>query len=170
MAHENGKSVKATVLQFIKFNLVGVVNSLIDFGIYWLLNRFLGWTYVAQVISYSCGMANSYLMNSSWTFKESRTRSFREIAGFVLVNLVSLLVSLGGIWLFSTVFGLTNVWAEAVMPRWLYGVINGDMLCKIFATMLSVIVNYLGNRLFVFKKKPRPAAKGEGENSHAGQS
>lgn len=163
MAHENKKSVKAAILQFIKFNIVGVINSLIDFVVYWLLNRFFGWTYIAQVISYSCGMTNSYLMNSNWTFKESRSRSFREVLGFVLVNLTSLLVSLGGIWFFQNVAGVTNAWAEAALPKALYAVINGDMLAKLFATVLSVIVNYLGNKWFVFKKKARPAAPGEGD-------
>lgn len=168
MAREEKNQARRNIWQFIQFNLVGAVNSIIDFVVYWLLNLLFHWTYAAQVISYLCGMANSYLMNSSWTFRENRTRSIKEILSFVGVNLVSMGVSLGGIWFFKNIVGITNEWVSAWMPAFLYTFFNGDTISKIFATFFAMLVNYFGSKLFVFTKRAPSAAREEGEG-HAGQ-
>ncbi|MCE5189544.1 MAG: GtrA family protein [Eubacteriales bacterium] len=151
---EHNNETKKTIWQIVKFAIVGVLNTLVDFAVFQALNLLLGWVYLAQVIGYTCGIVNSYLWNSNWTFREQRTRSFREIALFVVVNLASLGVSLGVIWLCRDVLGMTNEWAAGWMPAVLSGFIKGDTVDKLIATFFAIVVNYLGNRLFVFKKKP----------------
>lgn len=151
---ERKNEAKKTLWQMVKFAIVGVLNTLVDFAVFQALNLLLGWVYVAQVIGYTCGIINSYLWNSNWTFREQRTRSLREIVLFVLVNLVSLGVSLGVIWLCREVFGMTNEWASGWMPASLSGFIKGDTIDKLIATCFAIVVNYVGNRLFVFTKKP----------------
>ena len=64
---------KKTFLQFVKFGLVGVINTLVDFLVFQVLNLLVGWTYLAQIAGYCCGIVNSYLWNSNWTFKETKT-------------------------------------------------------------------------------------------------
>lgn len=60
-----GEAVKAG-----KFAIVGVANTLIDYGMFTLLTRFGGvQVYLANVIGYACGMLNSYVFNRAWTFK-----------------------------------------------------------------------------------------------------
>jgi len=39
------------------------------------------------------------------------------------------------------------------MPKAIAGFIKGDTVCKLIATVFAIAVNYLGNRLFVFRKK-----------------
>ena len=151
---ERKNEVKKTAWQIVKFAIVGVLNTLVDFAVFQTLNLLLGWVYVAQVIGYSCGIINSYLWNSNWTFREQRTRSFREIALFLLVNIASLGVSLGMMWLLREVFGVTNEWVAQWMPAALAGFIKGDTIAKLIATVFAIAVNFLGNRLFVFKKTP----------------
>jgi len=151
---EHNNETKKTIWQIVKFAIVGVLNTLVDFAVFQALNLLLGWVYLAQVIGYTCGIVNSYLWNSNWTFREQRTRSFREIALFVVVNLASLGVSLGVIWLCRDVLGMTNEWAAGWMPAVLSVFIKGDTVDKLIATFFAIVVNYLGNRLFVFKKKP----------------
>jgi len=150
-----------TAGQVVKFAIVGVLNTLVDFAVFQTLNLLLGWVDPAQVLGYTCGVVNSYLWNSGWTFKEERTRSFREMALFVLVNLASLGVSLGVIWLCREVFGVTNAWAASWMPKAIAGFVKGDTIDKLIATFFSIVVNFIGNRLFVFRKKsaPEPAAE-----------
>ena len=59
--------------QFIKFNVVGIMNTAVDFGVFMILNHYLGLIYaVSQVISYSCGMVNSYFLNKFWTFQKEK--------------------------------------------------------------------------------------------------
>ena len=152
---ERNIEAKKTVWQIIKFAIVGVLNTLVDFAVFQALNLLLGWVYVAQVIGYTCGIINSYVWNSNWTFREQRTRSFREIALFILVNLASLGVSLGVIWLCRDVFGITNEWVASWMRGALNGFIKGDTVDKLIATCFAIVVNYVGNRLFVFNQKPQ---------------
>ena len=155
MEHKELSGAKKTLVQFIKFGIVGVLNTLVDFAVFYVLNLFLGWVYVAQVLGYSCGVVNSYLWNSSWTFKEQKTRSFREIALFLVVNLVSLGVSLGMLWLCRSVFGVTDAWVASWIPQALGRLIKGDTVCKLIATPCAIVVNYIGNRLFVFQGKKK---------------
>ena len=57
------------VNKFVKFGLVGVLNTLINWIIFALLN-FIGVDYiVANVIAYVIATANSYIWNSKWVFK-----------------------------------------------------------------------------------------------------
>ncbi len=124
------------IKQFIKFNLVGVLNTVVDFLIYTLLTEVFGWAYLfAKTVSYSCGVVNSYIWNSRWTFKAEQKRGKREFLLFLLVNLVSLGVSLG---------------IMHACKNWLR--IESDFWCNIIATPIALVVNFLGNKLFVFKK------------------
>lgn len=150
---EHNLEAKKTIRQIVRFAVVGVLNTLVDFAVFQTLNLTLGWVYGAQVLAYICGVVNSYLWNSNWTFREERTRSFREMTLFVVVNLVSLGVSLGMIWLCRTVFGITNEWAAGWMPAVLSRFVKGDTIAKLIATAVAISVNYLGNRLFVFHRK-----------------
>jgi len=126
--------LKDELVKFIKFNAVGIVNTGVDFGIYTLLVT-LGMNFaVAQVISYSCGMLTSYILNSRWTFQDKRDSAGRVVA-FILVNVVALLVSIGIQALCIKTFGLSELIAKAV------------------SLPFSIVVNFAGNRLFVFKKE-----------------
>ena len=151
---EHSKSgAKKTLVQFVKFNIVGVMNTLIDFLVFQALNLLLGWTYIAQVISYTCGLVNSYIFFSAWTFKEERTRSAREMGLFVLVNVASLGVSLLVIYLCRNAFGVTDAWVAGWVPGFLSRFVKGDTVCKLIATPCAILVNYIGNRCFVFRKE-----------------
>ncbi len=123
------------LIQFIKFNLVGILNTLVDIGVFALLTALGLNRYVAQVISYSCGVLNSYLFNTLWTFRSEKHRTAKEFFLFVCVNLVSLGVSLGMIYV-----------AENYLN------IEGTLMQKLIATPVAMAVNFIGNKLFVFKK------------------
>ena len=160
---EHKQAVKQTAGQFLKFAVVGVINTLVDFAVFQTLNLLLGWVYAAQVAGFTCGVVNSYLWNSNWTFRKERTKSLREMALFLLVNLLSLGVSLGVIWLCREVFGVTNAWAAEWMPKALAGFIKGDTIAKLIATCFSIVVNYVGNKLLVFNGKGKQTEQKTGE-------
>lgn len=149
---------KESLGQFLKFALVGVLNTVVDFLVFQLLNLTLGWTYLAQVIGYSAGVLNSYFCNSRWTFRKEHQRSAREAAAFVVVNLVSLGVSLGVLWLCRNPFGITDAWVAGWIPAWLGGFVKGDTIAKLIATPCAILVNFIGNKLFVFRAKPEKGA------------
>lgn len=148
---EHNAQARQTVSQFIKFALVGVMNTIVDFAVFQALNLLLGWVYFAQVIGYCCGLVNSYLWNSSWTFRQEKKRTPREMLLFLLVNLVTLGVSLGVLWLCKNPIGITDAYVASFVPQGLSGFVNGDTVCKLISIPFSIIVNFIGNKLLVFR-------------------
>lgn len=144
-------SNKKVIGQFIKFALIGVVNTLVDLIVFKILNAAFHWVIPAQIIAYAAGIANSYILNSSWTFREERKRDVREMILFIAVNLVSLGVSIGVLKLCEHC-GITDTWVETWRPGFLAWLLNGAFVCKLIATPCAIVVNFIGNKLFVFKK------------------
>jgi putative flippase GtrA len=121
-------------LSLIKFALVGVVNTSIDFIIYALLTHFSLNYLVAQCISYSAGVLNSYMMNRKWTFELKGKGSKREFFTFIGVNLITLVMTTVLLTLFYKWMGIPLI------------------LSKLLVTVISVGINYIGSKTFVFTK------------------
>ncbi|MBU3181408.1 GtrA family protein [Clostridium psychrophilum] len=118
-----------------KFSCVGGLNTLIDFGVFSLLNSLFGINYIiSQVISYSSGTLNSFILNKFWTFKDTKTnkKTTKEIIQFIVVNSASLGVSL---------IGLSILLKNNSM---------NPFIAKIISMVLAQIVNFLGYRFWVF--------------------
>ncbi len=49
------------------------------------------------------------------------------------------------------------------MPASLSGFVKGDTIAKLIATCFSIVVNYVGNRLFVFNGKSKQTEPRAGE-------
>ena len=131
------KSLRTGMVQFLKFNAVGLLNTLIDFVIFTLLNS-LGLIYTAaQVISYSAGTANSFILNKKVTFKD-RDRGSKErfdrlqLLKFIGLNLLVLGISLVLMHLLTDSFGIQVI------------------VAKIMVTFVTVVINFYGSRKWVF--------------------
>lgn len=149
---------KKSIGHFIKFMIVGAVNFGVDLGIFTLLHTVTGIGAVpANIVSYSCGVINSYILNRFWTFK-IKLRFFSEyklkngskirflslpFMKFVFVNLVSLGVNT------LTVHILVNLYSL------------DPTLSKIAATAFSFVVNFAGSKLLVFRESDAATAAGE---------
>ena len=130
------------IVKFIKFNIVGVMNTALDLGIFALLTWMGIGEGLAKTVSYSCGVLNSYFWNSRWTFKQEHKKSAREFLLFILVNLVS--------------YAVARIVLQGSLT-WLH--IENANIRNLIATPASVIVNFIGNRLFVFKKSSDAESK-----------
>lgn len=134
---------KAELWKAAKFGVVGVANTAIDYFVFLLLAQVLGVPeYLSNVISYTCGMANSYVFNRSWTFKAQDRFFSPALIKFIVLNLTMLGLSTLLLWVFHGRMGLSNAWA------------------KLFATGITMVVSFFVNRLWVFKAKGDP-----GQNS-----
>ena len=59
------------VVQFLKFGIVGVSNTLIAFAVYTVLLKGFGvWYIAASGIGFVVGAVNGFLLNRRWTFRE----------------------------------------------------------------------------------------------------
>jgi putative flippase GtrA len=121
--------------QFIKFNLVGLMNTALDFLIFYLL-VWLGVFYIAaQCISFCIGMLNSYLLNKYWTFAQKGRVHPKQAVRFIVLNICTLLLSLGLLALFADRLHL-SLW-----------------LAKLLATGVTMVFSYAGNKLWVFQER-----------------
>jgi putative flippase GtrA len=64
--------VNAPVLvQFVKFGIVGVSNTLLTLAVYTVLLKVFGvWYLAASAIGFAVGATNGFLLNRRWTFRE----------------------------------------------------------------------------------------------------
>ncbi len=149
--------MKNNILEALKFIFVGFLNTLIDYSLFFVLFSLLGLDKnIAQIFSTAIAMTNSYLLNRYFTFKKGGSVRLSEMVRFVFVNLMSLGVTLLCLNLFYDVFALHLVWNRAIEALSLPFFLEGDtavMACKVLATPFSVLVNFLGNKLWVFREK-----------------
>jgi len=67
------------LFEFLKFAVVGVIGTIVDFGIYSILTRGFGLYYIyATAISVFLAIVNNFFLNKYWTFKNGRLK--REVA------------------------------------------------------------------------------------------
>jgi putative flippase GtrA len=123
---------KPRTVQFLRFCAVGSGNTAVDFATFYLLTLGGAPALFAQVLSYSAGVANSYWLNRKWTFRVARKANALEVAKFILVNGVSLLISSGLLFILRDMSHL-DLW-----------------LSKLAATGGGMVVNFMGSRLWVF--------------------
>jgi putative flippase GtrA len=137
---------------------VGCVNFLVDLGVLTLLHTVIGLNVVpSNIVSYSCGVVNSYILNRFWTFKiklkffEVYTlKSGKKLhflsfpfMKFIFVNLVSLGVNTLAMYILVDLYSLDPT------------------LSKVAATAFSFIVNFAGSKLLVFREKNDKEVAGE---------
>ena len=120
------------LIKAAKFAVVGVANTLIDYGVFALLAQVLSVNvYLSQVIGYSCGILNSYVWNRSWTFQSESKFFSPALVRFLVLNLTMLALSTGLLALFLKL-GLSKLVAKG---------------CTVVVTMA---IGFVVNRLWVF--------------------
>ena len=121
--------------QFIKFSLVGVLNTGIHYGVFYSLFEFVGLHYVlASGIGFCLAVTNSYFCNKFWTFKRRGSDVRREFVKFFIVNIVSLSINLGCMAILVELF--------AMYPP----------VAQLAAIGFTLVVNFLGNKFWTFRE------------------
>lgn len=119
-----------------RFSMVGVLNTLVDFLVFTVLQEVLGAGYIlSQVAGYGCGVVNSFILNKKWTFGEisSGKKQLYEFIQFAVVNLTSLSITL-------------------VAMNFMVKDINLNLyLSKVIVTILAQITNFTLYKFWVFK-------------------
>ena len=118
-----------------RFSVVGGITTLGDFVIFSVLTMLLDVaTIPANLVSYSCGIVASFLLNRNWTFSHSRGGT--SIAGqglrFAMTNSAGLLLSTALVALLAM-----------VLPR---------PVAKILSIPIVFIWNYQTAKLWVFRR------------------
>lgn len=123
------------LINIIKFSIVGVSNTLLNFAIFILLNN-IGINYIlASIIAYSISIINSYFWNSRLVFKYDNKNKKSILIKFIILNLIGLSIN-------------------AVLMATLVGVLAIKKIVAMFIVSLLVMcINYILNKIWVFKKE-----------------
>lgn len=158
MKKENGTE---EAKQVGKFGLVGIINTLLDLGILNILTRFFGvQKALANIISVSVAIINSYILNKTWTFKNKEKKWAQQFIIFVLLSLVGMAINTG------ILIFLTERWTT--IPNFFYSIVeflNIDKIfdkefvvlnsAKVFAIAGSMVWNYITYKKFAFNDQEK---------------
>ena len=124
------------LLQFAKFGIVGISNTLITFVVYTLLLKVFGvWYLAASAIGFAVGAVNGFLLNRRWTF--------RGHVGDARTPLRWMVVQGCGL-------GLN----EALLFFWVDTVGLDKLAGQAFAIAVVTVVTFLTNRAWTFRMHP----------------
>ena len=128
--------------QLIRFGLIGVINTALDFGLLFILKSIGLMATTANIFSTSITFVFSFFANKKYTFRSSGTNIVREMILFVAVTLFGLWVlQTGVIWLVLP--HLSKLLRSSEM---------GLLATKLIATAVSMTWNYILYDKLVFKK------------------
>jgi putative flippase GtrA len=132
------------IIQFVKFGIVGLSNTLLTFAVYTLLLKGFGvWYLAASAIGFMVGATNGFLWNRRWTFREHVGDAFTPVR-WTVVQGCGLGLNEGLLYLFVARASLDKLLAQA------------------FATAVVTVLTFLANRAWTFRMHT-PAALGEGD-------
>ena len=120
--------------KFIKFGITGVINTGVDWLVFAVLHEiFKIFSPAAQAAAHFIAIINSYIINKNWTFKNNKKYKKSEMLKFFMVQGTSLCIGFAGMFILSVNLGLN------------------EYLSKIIISCATLVINYFGNKLFVFK-------------------
>jgi putative flippase GtrA len=127
-----------------RFIAVGGINTVIDFGLLFVLKS-LGLPAIsANLISTSSAFVFSFFANKKYTFKTTDTDVKRELVLFVVVTLF-------GLWVLQTIIiQLVMVGIGTQLPS-----NTALFIAKLCATVVSLVWNYVLYSRVVFKQNQR---------------
>jgi len=119
--------------QFLKFGVVGLLGTVIDFFFTWLCKEKLKWNkFLANSIGFMLAATSNYILNRIWTFESDNPEVGREYFSFFIVSVIGL--------------GLNNLILFLLHEK---GKMN-FYLAKAFAIALVTLWNFVANYFFTF--------------------
>ncbi|MBO5319879.1 MAG: GtrA family protein [Ruminococcus sp.] len=132
-----------TFIQFFRYLFVGGLATVVDWGVSYLLFRFVfneNYAIAANSISFVAGLAVNYLISTFWIFKNSAVESkLKEFLGFAAIGLVGLFMTMGITWLFE-------LWLADKTSAF-------QILAKIVSTAAAFFWNFFARKILLFTKK-----------------
>lgn len=124
---------KNAVNEVLKYGFVGVLNTIVGYGTYFILIKLNIYYILASIISQIIGMTHSYIWNKYFTFR-SKKRSLKEIIRFTCVALSTYFINLFLLMFFVEIYHMD----------------------KAFSGFLSILVvtclSFLGHKFISFGK------------------
>jgi putative flippase GtrA len=121
------------LIQFVKFGIVGISNTLLTLAVYTLLLKVAGvWYLAASAIGFIAGTINSFLLNRRWTFRGHVGDAFTPVR-WTVVQCAGLGLNEGLLFLFVDDARIDKLAAQVV------------------ATAVVTVTTFAANRAWTFR-------------------
>lgn len=134
------------IIQIAKFGVVGVANTVIDFGVLNFLSAQFQIYKGLEVsplnaASFTVAVINSYFWNKHWTFKAKEGKTGKQFIEFIVVSVIAIFINTGTVYLITLLPPVGGVSEQL----WLN-------ISKLIATFISLVWNFVGYKFVVFKE------------------
>ncbi|PIX30184.1 hypothetical protein COZ63_01030 [Candidatus Berkelbacteria bacterium CG_4_8_14_3_um_filter_42_13] len=142
-----------TIWQFLKFAVVGVANTLVDWAVFYLLIFFVipDGRFLAKALSFIVAAINSFILNSIWTFRQEfysgiadRNLKFYRISTyfirFFIVSLVGFIINY-----FTFRWVIFNISGGTLGE-------NSNIIGLVCASGAALIWNFIINKIWTYRK------------------
>lgn len=125
--------------QLAKFTIAGVINTAVDWGIFFSLYNLLQVDPVlSQAISFTIATVISFFINTVWVFNTTKNKTrWRLITEFFILNLIAL--------------GITTVLIYLFIDQ----MHMNELLAKILTTIITMVYNYITRKLTLEDRKAK---------------
>lgn len=128
-------------VQLLSFFLCGGVAALVNMGSRWLLNHYMPYE-IAIVLAFLVGMFTAFLLFKFFVFHAGgSSRTARETARFVLINMLALLQTL-----------LISVGLTGYIFPWLGYSWHAPDIAHVIGVLVPVFTSFWGHKYFTFTK------------------
>ena len=122
--------------QFLLYCVVGASNTLITLGVFYLLNKRLGWSGVlSSILAYGAGIVNGFIWSTRAVFRTKGTVA--NLTKFILVNALMIGLNALLVWLFHEKLAVDS------------------FVAQMLATPFTFIGNFTLNKLWTFSEKEK---------------
>lgn len=138
-------SVGYKVMQFVRYCIVGALNTMVCLGVIFVCKSLVGVNpYLSNILGYAAGLINSFLWNKQWVFRTHggySREALRFLAGFALCYVMQLAV----------VFALnTSPFGKFEVDIFSF-VLSGYGIATLLGNVVYTLANYVYNRLVTFR-------------------
>ena len=139
-------------IKFLKFILVGILNTIVGTGLQFLLFNLLGWNEVASSLTgYVLGSVLSYFLNKHFTFK-NKEKGIKPALRFALNIAVC----------YTLAYSIAIPLIRRICTEFSFRIFDWSVaktagnIALALGSCLFVAFNYIGQRFFSFKEKKVP--------------
>jgi putative flippase GtrA len=153
---------RETYIELTKFGIVGVLCFGLDLSIYYGLTT-LPWipTFIAKSISVVSSTLFNYYLNKSWTWGQNNRdakRFTRYVALYSIIGLLNVLSNeLFLQWLPDNEFQMLIMHTELAIQKPFFTIKLDKFIAVIGATLVGMMVNFIGQKWWVFKESEKPS-------------
>ena len=134
------KVSKQSIVQFIKFGLVGASNTIVSTVVYWIFT-FLGVHYtIANAAGFVFGTLNAYILNDKFVFKkqEGEQRSTAKTGTKVFIS-----------------YGVSFLLSTLLLTLWIEVLNISEYIAPVINVCITTPLNFIMNKFWAFRNKKK---------------